>query len=245
MDEWPGLLEGSSPPWFNIWVSWIWRFYMNCILVQYEHLPGLNIRVPLRYAYSFGLKSKLPNFLRQDLSLLTPAKVGCSLSMSKLSWQFSRIFFNMLSAGMSVTSKRTPSWAKPKMKSGAQHFWRRENWSLSGSWLNAGRFFIKWTVLTSTADASWQVLEGFFRQTLRRRSQWQEWENRLWFRLLCCGTLYSIWLRMLYRIALVFLSLCSVQWHAVSMSEASLWSSVNRWRWWWWKRPAVSEHVLQ
>ena len=32
---------------------------------------------------------------------------------------------------------------------------------------------------------------------------------------------------MLYRIALVFLSLCSVQWHAVSMSDASLWSSVN------------------
>lgn len=127
--------------------------------------------VPLRYAYSFGLKSKLQNFLRQDLSLLTPAMVGCSLSMPGLCCRFRRIFFSMLSAGVSVTSKSMCSCARPKMKSGAQLLLRSENWSFGGSWLKAGKFFINWTVLTRTAEASLQNSDGLFRHTVRRSSQ--------------------------------------------------------------------------
>lgn len=139
------------------------------------YIPGLNIVIPLRYAYSFGLKSKLQNFLRQDLSLLTPAMVGFSLSISGLSWRFRRIFFSMLSAGLSVTSKSTCSWARPKIKSGAQQLLTSTNWSCCGSWLNAGRFFMKWSVLTRTAEASLQISDGLFKHTFRCTSQLHLW----------------------------------------------------------------------
>lgn len=161
------------------------------------YVPGLNMVVPFRYAYSFGLRSRLQNFLRQDLSLLTPAMVGCSLSRSGLSWWFRRIFFSMLSVGMSVTSKSTCSWAKPRMKRGAQQLLRSANWSLGGSWLKAGRFFMKWMVFTRTAVASLPTTDGFFKHTLRLVSQLHLWGSKLWLKVSGPALLLSMWLRML------------------------------------------------
>lgn len=134
--------------------------------------PGLNNIVPLRYAYSLGVRSSLQSCSKHDLRFCTAARFDGPCSVSSF-WSWSRILRRKLVVGKSATSSITRSCARPRTNSWTQWPLRSKNWSKPGRWWKEVRLLMKHMVFSNTWLAALQVLSGFFKHTNRRCSQWQ------------------------------------------------------------------------
>lgn len=88
--------------------------------------PGLNNIVPLRYAYSLGVRSSLQSWSKHDLRFCTAARFDGPCSVSSI-WSWSRILRRKLVVGKSATSSVTRSCARPRTNSWTQWLLRSKN----------------------------------------------------------------------------------------------------------------------